>query len=198
EISIDGARGILFNVIGGLDMSMHEINTVAETITAAADAEANIIFGATINPDLEGEIIVTVVATGFDEAYFTSPERTGARVQRRIVEPEAAAVGQVDEESMKNLDLELKEGMAAHAEDFHSEEAPNIWALSDDGNTTDKDKAEEEEKYETPSFFRRFRRKKGQPKGESDTDDEDEEPVEIEPEPEDKSDSSDKDKETKS
>ncbi|MBI2008002.1 cell division protein FtsZ, partial [Candidatus Saccharibacteria bacterium] len=61
EISIDGARGILFNVIGGLDMSMHEINTVAETITAAADAEANIIFGATINPDLEGEIIVTVV-----------------------------------------------------------------------------------------------------------------------------------------
>ncbi|MBI2285473.1 cell division protein FtsZ [Candidatus Saccharibacteria bacterium] len=198
EISIDGARGILFNVIGGLDMSMHEINTVAETITAAADAEANIIFGATINPDLEGEIIVTVVATGFDEAYFTSPERTGARVQRRIVEPEAATIGQVDEESMKNLDLELKEGMPAHAEDFHSEEAPNIWALSDDGNTTDKDKAEEEEKYETPTFFRRFRRKKGQPKGDTDTDDGDEEPVEIEPAPEDKSDSSDKDKETKS
>lgn len=161
EISIDGARGILFNVIGGLDMSMHEINTVAETITAAADPEANIIFGATINPDLEGEIIVTVVATGFDDSYFTSPERTGARVvRRRVVEPETAAVGQVDEESMRNLDLELKEEMAAHAEDFHSEETPNIWALSDDGNTTDKDKAEEEEKYETPSFFRRFRRKK--------------------------------------
>jgi cell division protein FtsZ len=49
EVSIDGARGILFNVIGGLDMSMHEINTVAETITTAADSEANIIFGATIN-----------------------------------------------------------------------------------------------------------------------------------------------------
>src|SRR3990167_6513150 len=90
EISIDGARGILFNVIGGLDMSMHEINTVAETITAAADKQANIIFGATINPDLEGEIIVTVVATGFDEAYFTSPERTGARVARRTLEPTAA------------------------------------------------------------------------------------------------------------
>ncbi len=67
EVSIDGARGILFNVIGGLDMSMHEINSVAETITAASDQEANIIFGATINPDLEGEIIVTVVATGFDD-----------------------------------------------------------------------------------------------------------------------------------
>src|SRR6185312_1557865 len=78
EVSIDGARGILFNVIGGLDMSMHEINTVAETITAAADQEANIIFGATINPALEGEIIVTVVATGFEEAYFAKAERKAA------------------------------------------------------------------------------------------------------------------------
>jgi cell division protein FtsZ len=163
EISIDGARGILFNVIGGLDMSMHEINTVAETITAAADPEANIIFGATINPDLEGEIIVTVVATGFDESYFKSPERSGTRAARRTFEPETARLNQVDEDTMRDLDLELKEEVAANAEDFHSEETPNIWALSDDGNTTDKDKAEEEEeKYETPSFFRRFRRKKSQ------------------------------------
>ena len=62
EVSIDGARGVLFNVIGGDDMSMHEINTVAETITTSADKDANIIFGATINPELEGELIVTVVA----------------------------------------------------------------------------------------------------------------------------------------
>ena len=70
EVSIDGARGILFNVIGGLDMTMHEINAAAEAITAAADPDANIIFGATINPELDGEIIITVVATGFDEAYY--------------------------------------------------------------------------------------------------------------------------------
>ena len=47
EVSIDGARGILFNVIGGNDLGMHEINSAAEAITAAADPEANIIFGAT-------------------------------------------------------------------------------------------------------------------------------------------------------
>ncbi len=82
EVSIDGARGILFNVIGGLDMSMHEINTVAETITAAADPEANIIFGATINPDLEGEIIVTVVATGFDESYYASRDVKAAELAK--------------------------------------------------------------------------------------------------------------------
>ncbi|HEY5549707.1 MAG TPA: cell division protein FtsZ [Candidatus Saccharimonadales bacterium] len=212
EISIDGARGILFNVIGGLDMSMHEINTVAETITTAADAEANIIFGATINPDLEGEIIVTVVATGFDEAYFTSPERSGTRVQRRIVKPKATGIGQVDEESMQDLDMELKEEMAVHAEDFHSDEAPNIWALSGDGNTTDKDKAEDEEKYETPSFFRRFRRKKDQPEGmgteieheepadedDSSTSSEPEDPIDNQPETEDKAGPSGKQKKPKS
>ena len=76
EISIDGARGILFNVIGGNDLSMHEINAAAETITNAADPDANIIFGATINPDLDGEVIVTVVATGFDASYFANRHAT--------------------------------------------------------------------------------------------------------------------------
>ena len=76
EVSIDGARGILFNVIGGDDMSMHEINIAAETITSAADKDANIIFGATINPELQGEMIVTVVATGFDESYYGRPSAT--------------------------------------------------------------------------------------------------------------------------
>jgi len=70
DVSIDGARGILFNVIGGSDMTMHEINSAAEIITAAADPDANIMFGATINPDLDGEMIITVVATGFDSSYY--------------------------------------------------------------------------------------------------------------------------------
>ena len=85
EVSIDGARGILFNVIGGLDMSMHEINAAAETITAAVDPEANIIFGATINPELEGEIIITVVATGFEASYFAN--------RRQVRETEAHVSG---------------------------------------------------------------------------------------------------------
>src|SRR3954470_1719031 len=86
EVSIDGARGILFNVIGGPDLSMHEINTVAETITTAADSEANIIFGATINPDLEGEVIVTVVATGFNDSYFASRNAKAAELVRHASE----------------------------------------------------------------------------------------------------------------
>lgn len=198
EISIDGARGILFNVIGGSDMSMHEINTVAETITTAADSEANIIFGATINPELEGEIIVTVVATGFEDSYFNSPERTGARTARRRM-AETGGSGQVDEDSMRDLDMELKDDASGQADDFHSEDTPNIWAISDD-DTEPAEKTEEDEQFETPSFFRRFRRKKGdnqaadEPAAEAADSAAEEEPIELEPDAEAESSTSDKKK----
>lgn len=153
EVSIDGARGILFNVIGGLDMSMHEINTVAETITTAADPEANIIFGATINPDLEGEIIVTVVATGFDESYYASRDTKTAELIRRAQE-EPAADTKIDEASMAGLDMDLKDNQTTAAEDFHSDETPNIWALPDEENHAEPEPSEDE--LEKPSFLRRL------------------------------------------
>jgi cell division protein FtsZ len=160
EVSIDGARGVLFNVIGGLDMTMHEINTVAETITAAADESATIIFGATINPELEGEIIVTVVATGFDESYHASRNTKAAQLLKAAAEQDSTA--RVDEESMKDLDMELKEdGLASGAEEFHKEDTPNIWALSDDEeNAKEEDRlSHKEEDLEKPSFLRRLARR---------------------------------------
>lgn len=154
EVSIDGARGILFNVIGGLDMSMHEINTVAETITAAADGEANIIFGATINPDLEGEIIVTVVATGFDDSYFATRDTKAAELVRRAqASEEPVATGKIDEATLADLDMDVKDDQLP-AEDFHSEETPNIWALPDEENNAATEPVEDE--LEKPSFLRRL------------------------------------------
>ncbi|MDO4611382.1 MAG: cell division protein FtsZ [Candidatus Saccharibacteria bacterium] len=73
EVKIEGARGVLFSVAGGYDMSMSEIQEAAEIITGAVSPEANIIFGASIRPELEDEIVVTVVATGFDSEYFNEP-----------------------------------------------------------------------------------------------------------------------------
>ncbi len=67
EISIDGAKGVLFNVIGGPDMTMSEVDEAAKIISAAADADAKIIFGATIDDALVDKLKVTVIATGFDE-----------------------------------------------------------------------------------------------------------------------------------
>lgn len=66
DMSIDGARGIVFTVTGGADLSMSEVNEAAKIITAAADEDAKIIFGAVIDEKLKDQIKITVVATGFD------------------------------------------------------------------------------------------------------------------------------------
>ncbi|MDP2091126.1 MAG: cell division protein FtsZ [Candidatus Gracilibacteria bacterium] len=67
ELSIAGAKGLLFNITGGTDLSMFEVDEAAKIITESVDADANIIFGATINEEYNGELKITVVATGFDE-----------------------------------------------------------------------------------------------------------------------------------
>jgi cell division protein FtsZ len=67
ELSIDGAKGILFNITGGPDLNMYEIDEAAKTITEAADPDANIIFGAIIDEAMSGEVKITVIATGFEQ-----------------------------------------------------------------------------------------------------------------------------------
>jgi cell division protein FtsZ len=182
EVSIDGARGILFNVIGGNDLAMHEINAAAETITTAADPDANIIFGATINPELEGEVIITVVATGFDASYYTgrAEVETGKREAAPVLTGAVTTTKQ-DEKAMSEIDMNLDEDEDEHH--FSSDkEMPNIWALHDeDEDESDKkeddhkeeksddeeaDKTHEvvtsdlEEDLEKPSFLRRLGRRK--------------------------------------
>ena len=66
ELSIDGAKGILFNITGSPDLSMYEIDEAAKIITEAADKDANIIFGAVIDDTMQSEVKITVIATGFD------------------------------------------------------------------------------------------------------------------------------------
>jgi len=66
ELSIEGAKGILFNITGGPDLGMYEIDEAAKAITEAADTDANIIFGAIIDEAMSGEVKITVIATGFE------------------------------------------------------------------------------------------------------------------------------------
>ncbi len=73
ELSIDGAKGVLFNITGGNDLGMYEVDEAARVITEAADPDANIIFGAVINDSYTGEIKITVVATGFDYHQNENP-----------------------------------------------------------------------------------------------------------------------------
>jgi cell division protein FtsZ len=191
EVSIDGARGILFNVIGGHDMSMHEINTVAETITASADRDANIIFGATINPELEGELIVTVVATGFEDSYFAKQASGNlqAMIKSEVIGDEDSKTKNVTKHSEKdnddipsdiNMDLEKN---TEDNNDFENETTNDtkIWDKENgdtkntrsttDNNISEFSESFDDDELEKPSFLRRLtRRSKNKDDDSSDSD----------------------------
>jgi cell division GTPase FtsZ len=78
EVNIQGARGILFNVTGGSDLGLFEVNEAAEVIKEAADPEANIIFGTVIDDRMRDEVKVTVIATGFDGTRKVKTNKFGA------------------------------------------------------------------------------------------------------------------------
>lgn len=77
EISIEGAKGVLFNITGGSDLTMAEVDEAAKQIASAVDPDANIIFGATIDENMIDQVKLTVIATGFDETKKRLRELTG-------------------------------------------------------------------------------------------------------------------------
>ncbi len=87
DISIDGARGILFNVTGSEDMSLFEVNEAAEIVRRTAHPDANIIFGAVIDPSLNDTLRITVIATGFETDSGMQTQRSGAQHSRRSPVP---------------------------------------------------------------------------------------------------------------
>ena len=154
EVSIDGARGVLFNVAGGYDMSMSEIQEAAETITGAVAPDANIIFGATLNPELEDELVITVVATGFDREYGDSSNATSlenAVSQTFGIKDEVAKTEPIDEVISNAIDLELKEEQDEPATDFTGPlQGGNLW------DTPELD----DDESDVPAFLRRRKRNK--------------------------------------
>ena len=91
EMSIDGARGILFSVMGGMNLGMHEVNEAAKVITASADEDAKIIFGTVINDKMKDEIKITVIATGFDRKIAGGKETI---VNERVYTPTPFVAGE--------------------------------------------------------------------------------------------------------
>ncbi|NLY42431.1 MAG: cell division protein FtsZ [Clostridiaceae bacterium] len=76
ETSIEGARRVLLNITGGSDLGLFEVNAAAELVQKSADPDANIIFGAVIDEKLQDEIVITVIATGFDKMPHVSTKKT--------------------------------------------------------------------------------------------------------------------------
>ncbi|MCX5750905.1 MAG: cell division protein FtsZ [Candidatus Saganbacteria bacterium] len=84
EETITGAKGVIFNVTGGSDLTLYEVNDAAEVIYNAVDPEANIIFGAVIDEKMQGDIMITVIATGFKEVLTKKPANERPMVRSSI------------------------------------------------------------------------------------------------------------------
>ena len=82
-MTIDGAKGILLNITGGSDLSLYEINHAASIIRETAHPDVNLIFGAVIDEKMQGEVRITVIATGFHG--MPSSRKAVAAVERKIV-----------------------------------------------------------------------------------------------------------------
>jgi cell division protein FtsZ len=92
DVTIDGARGILFNVTGGPDMSLFEVNEAAAIIKETSHNDVNLIFGAVIDENMRDTIRITVIATGFERQSSLSPRPVPkpAMVDRRASSPQPA------------------------------------------------------------------------------------------------------------
>ena len=85
ETTIEGAHGVIFNITGGPDMAMYEVNEAAEMISRAVDPDAQIIFGASIDPSMAGKVRVTVLAAGFGGRRGYRGRRKAATLSSRAV-----------------------------------------------------------------------------------------------------------------
>ncbi|MBI2552289.1 cell division protein FtsZ [Candidatus Uhrbacteria bacterium] len=140
EISIDGAKGVLFTIAGGTSLGMHEVNEAAKLITSSADPHAKVIFGAVLDEGLKDEVKITVIATGFSGAPQPIPFMSAPRLAP--VQPIASyAPPRVERK------FEEKTAKSFEARPVRREEPKKTAAASAAGQS--------EEDLEIPAFIRR-------------------------------------------
>jgi cell division protein FtsZ len=136
EVNITGARGILFNVTGGSDLGLFEVNEAAEVIKEAADPEANIIFGTVIDDRMRDEVKVTVIATGFDA---TRKPRPASRAVTASSEVASGIESSLDERSREILaEIERDRAERQALEDQMPEASPFAASEKPAAKTTDR------------------------------------------------------------
>lgn len=130
DLSIEGARGVLFNIAGGSDLTMFEVDEAAKIITSAADPDANNIFGAVVKEDLVDQVRITVIATGFDETRARI-----AQMSKPVKEPPIQGV--ISEVPGKDITRDDEENMMSSEEEKSDEDLFG-------------------EKFEIPAFLRKI------------------------------------------
>jgi len=135
ELSIEGARGILFTVVGGTGLGMNEVNEAAKVITNAVDPNAKIIFGAVIDEDMKEKVKVTVVATGFGNAPVRKEGQKMEFTPMRNIEPEQP-IKKIQKQDLPKRRVSEKDDEIKEKVDMP-------------------EKTKEEEELEIPAFIRR-------------------------------------------
>jgi cell division protein FtsZ len=141
EFSIDGARGILFTITGGPNLSMHEVNEAAKIITGSADPDAKVIFGAVINESLKDEVRITVVATGFENRGVKTDTSRISSFVPPILKPQL----NFEQEKIEPKKFQKRFIKKLPAEEMAIENQEKIKEINDD----------KEEDLEIPAFIRR-------------------------------------------
>lgn len=116
EMSIEGATGLLINVTGGSDLSLHEVNDAISIIYESADSEANIIFGAVLHEEIKDEVTITVIATGFDKNREKTNEKGNAVNLGKIIDLKFQDKNKSREIPFLKRKQEEKEGFALFLE----------------------------------------------------------------------------------
>ena len=145
DLSIDGARGILFNIAGGSDLTMFEVDEAARIISSQADPDANIIFGSVIRENFSDQIRITVVATGFDETTSRIQDMVSGRVVPDLTGVVSEGTTQVQVQNTG--DGGVDESSFAEASEDKQEETQAL----DEGLVDDKGKD-----FDIPAFLRKI------------------------------------------
>ena len=169
ELSINGAKGVLFNISGGPNLTMYEVNEAARIITESADPGAKVIFGAVINEELRDELKITVIATGFDgkdlkqqipaqvkservsfsqpqKDYFSAPKQAFNPVQTQRFSPPP---------SDENIENKTDAPKVLDMSKFRKEYSNNSQPVLEDFDLEEDTQSKESDDLEIPAFIRR-------------------------------------------
>lgn len=168
DLSIEGARGVLINISGSDDLTLFEVNEASMVIQEAAHEDANIIFGAVIDDEIpEGEVRVTVIATGLDDDRpprgVRYPEERSVAPPPRVVEMRSPQAPPTALNAKEMAELPIEDPNAAQAADGPGEEWPVDSPFEDEldvptflrNRTRKLDDSEDEDAFEDPAFLRR-------------------------------------------
>ncbi len=137
EMSIDGARGILFTITGSSDLGMYEITEASKIITAAADEDAKVIFGAAVNEEMKDEVKITVIATGFE----------GIGRSSRQAQPEQREEFGQSEERDRKREIFLEKSTQSSR--------PTKFQMHENSQESEPEEDQCEEEFEIPTFIRK-------------------------------------------